>query len=114
MQLGTRIAMAKGVRGCTRGIPALDTGSRISPLDAGADDVRVWGCGGGKGAYGQDRRGRGIEIVEIEVVLTLSERQLRGVKVREHVTPGDARVVFNILEIAACPPFGRCERCERI
>jgi hypothetical protein len=44
-------------------------------------------------------------------VLTLGERQLCSVEFRERIAPSHARTV---LEIPACPTFGRGERGERV
>jgi len=78
VQLGARISMAKNVSGYAPGIATLQTSGRISPLDARTEGVCIQGCRGGDrgGQYRRDRRGRCIETVEIEVVLTLGERQL--------------------------------------
>ena len=108
--------MVKNVSGYAPRIPSLQTCSRVPSLDVRAEGVRVLGYRGGKtgGDYRRGGRSRSIETAQGEVVLTLGERQLRGIKIREHLTPGDARVVLDILEIPTRPAFGRGEGCKRV
>ena len=71
--------MVNDVPGDALGVPALQKRSRIPPLNARTDDVRVRGLRGGDktgGQYRRGRRSRAIKIVQANVVLALGERQL--------------------------------------